>query len=247
MTGTRQESFQIAYRSGDRYGQVKLREYFDFMQEIAANHAEALGVGYHTIVPLRRLWVLNRLKLHLSGAPEIGDKLEVLTYPTPFHRLFASRQFLLTCNGREIGRASSFWLFLDADTLRPVRLAELPAQLPDNSGLPVYFDMADKLPRIAPEEAPFTADFSVRWSMEDVNGHLNNAEYACLVQDALAQWTAPHRVLVREVELVWHAAARAFQTLRLAGKLEENGAFLISGYLEDGTLSFSARGAVSLP
>ncbi len=82
--------------------------------------------------------------------------------------------------------------------------------------------------------------------MEDVNGHLNNAEYAGLVQDALAQWAAPRTVRIREVELVWHAAARAFQTLRLAGEMLQDGTFRISGYLEDGTPSFSARGAASL-
>ena len=238
------ETVRVRYRDCDRYGAVKAVNWFDYLQEAAANHASALGVGYRQILPLERLWVLSRLRLEIAAYPAVGEELTITTYPTPFRKIFAERQFLISSGGTAIARASSEWLFLNRRTLHPVRLSELPAALPDNSDQPVYFAFGEKL--AAPELDKSTDEFAteVRYSMEDVNAHLNNAEYAGLVQDALAsRHSDPFRF--NWIELVWHSAVRAGDRLKIGGRLAADGTFHLGGRKSDDTLSFVAAGQIS--
>lgn len=174
------ENIRVRHREADRNGRLKLLSWFDFLQEAAANHAARLGVGLNALTERDQLWVLSRLKLEIRRSPQIGEELTVETYPSGVNRLFFTREFqVFDKSGEVIARASSAWLLLSAAKLRPLRPDQLPCPLPDNSDLPVHFRLDEKLPG----DDALAEEFSVpvRFSMEDVNGHLNNAEYAGLV------------------------------------------------------------------
>ncbi len=230
------ERFTVRHREADRYGDLRLAGWFDFLQEAAANHAALLGVGMAALQQESRIWVLSRLKLEIERSPRIGETVAVETYPNGFRRLHAARQFRVTGeNGAEIGRASSRWLLLDAVRLRPLRLDLLPVELPDNSARPDYFPLEEKLP--ARDLAP-SLRIPVRYSMEDVNGHLNNAEYAGMVQDFAAQARPDRPPRFHSVELHYLSAVRMPETLAVGGELSGNELF-VEGAAD--TVSFTAQ------
>lgn len=230
------ENFRIRYRETDRNGVLKLSSWFDFLQEAAANHASRLGVGLGALSQLGLLWVLSRLHLAIHRYPGIGETITVETWPNGFRRLFAHRQFRLTGeDGKELAVASSAWLLLSTEKLRPVRLEQLPAALPPNAEKPDYFPLEAKLPE---PEVPVRFEVRIRPTMEDVNGHLNNAEYAGLVQDCA---TGPdgNSPRFREVELHFLSAVRAPEYLTVGG-IRSGKTFLCVGWNEAGQLSFNA-------
>ncbi len=211
------EQQKVRHREADRDGVLKLSSWFDYLQEAAANHAAPLGVGLGALERAGYLWVLSRIRLEIDRSPGIGEKLEIITYPNGPRRLFAARQFAVRdSGGAEIARASSRWLLLSRRNLRPARVAELGVELPLNPELPDYFCLEEKLP-----EPGFPGDFAVavRHSMEDVNGHLNNAEYAGLIQDypVAKNWGSPR---FRRVEVHYLAAVRAPEILTVGGALD---------------------------
>lgn len=233
---THRETFRVRYRETDRNGILKLSSWFDFLQEAAANHAARLGVGLEALSERGLLWVLSRLHLAIRRYPEIGETVTVETWPNGFRRLFAHRQFRLTGeDGGELAVASSAWLLLSAEKLRPVRLEQLPVTLPPNAEKPDYFPLEAKLPE---PETPECFDVRIRPTMEDVNGHLNNAEYAGLVQDCAtgAEGDSPR---FREVELHFLSAVRAPEHLTVGG-IRMGSTFLCCGRNEAGQLSFNA-------
>ncbi len=226
----------VRCREADRDGNYKLSAWFDLLQEAAANHAEKLGVGFEALHLQGMLWVLSRLTLEIRRSPRLGEELTVETWPNGAERLFARRQFrVLDSENREIATASSAWLLLAADTLRPLRLPELPIALPENTHLPNYFPLGEKLPW-RDLECDFPVE--VRYSMEDVNGHLNNAEYAGLVQDCAGRRLG--RVPdFRRVEINFLAAVKAPETLHIGGCPEGEG-FHVEGRTASGAPSFVA-------
>lgn len=233
--------FTVRHREADRHGDLRLAGWFDFLQEAAANHAALLGVGMTALREESRIWVLSRLKLEIERSPRIGETVAVETWPNGFRRLHAARQFRVTGeDGGEIGRASSRWLLLDAVRLRPLRLEALPVELPDNSGRPDYFALEEKLPA---RGLPPALRIPVRYSMEDVNGHLNNAEYAGMVQDlaAVLRPDAPPRF--RSIELHYLAAVKSPERLDIGGELA--GGRLFAEGACDGTVSFTARAVMA--
>ena len=155
--------------------------------------------------------------------------------PVPFKGLNLSLNSYATRDGGEIGRASSRWLLLGLPRMRPLKLEALPVELPDNSALPDYFELEEKLP---PRALPAELEVPVRYSMEDVNGHLNNAEYAGLVQDfaAAKRGSSPR---FRTVELHFLSAVRSPDVLAVGGGFDGDTLF-VEGTGRNGVASFTA-------
>ncbi len=239
MTRIFREQLRIRYRDVNREGTVKAYSWFDFLQEIAADHAAALRFGYREMTDLGVFWVLARLRLRISRRVNVGDTLTLETWPGAFRRLFAARHFrFIAADGSEVAAASSQWMILSLDKQRPQRVELVGDRMPDTSDLPAYFDFPSRLASVPAEGTART--FPVRYSMEDVNGHLNNAQYMALAQDAVEEeFGSP--VVFDELEATFHSAVRAPDELRLYSAPEAEGRDrLVSGYKNDGTLSFCA-------
>ncbi len=235
------DTFRVRYRDTGRNGKLKLAGWFDALQEAAADHAERLGFGFDAMLAARRHWVLNRLRLEILREPVSGETLEIETWPSAPERLFARREFRVNIAGELVGRASSRWAVIDAVTLRPRRLEELAEAMPDNSDRKVWSDFPDRLPDAPDDGEGFTVP--VRYTLEDVNGHMNNAEYAGLVQDWLVEKSAGMVVPLRDVEIFWRAALRAPETVTISGvHSSTTGDFHLSGRNGSGGVVFSARG-----
>lgn len=234
----RKEKFRIRQNELTRDGFLRANVFFDYMQEIAACHADEIGVGFRTLYSAGMMWVLSRLKLKIDRTPRLGETIEVMTYPSGFERLFATREFFFFDeNGTEIASASSCWLLLDSSKFRPLKPAvSLPAQLPDNSMRKRNFIGLDKLNR---EEVFDPVDFPVLESMIDVNRHMNNAHYVTHVFDWLAKKTASVPEL-SEIQVNFIASTAPGALLTASGKLE-NGKFYVE-CLQGEELHFQAAG-----
>ena len=228
----------------NREGRIKAASWFGFMQEIAVDHASALKFGYHDMAALGVFWVLARLRLDIRRQPEVEETLTLETWPGAFRRLFAARHFrFLDREGNEVATASSQWMILSLRDQRPQRVEMIGDKMPDTSDLPVYCDFSERLAAVGPDGEP--QDFPIRFSMEDVNGHLNNAEYMALAQDAV-EHDLGKPAAFSGLEVAFHAAVRAPEHLRLYTGRDSSG-HLVGGYRQDGTLSFRAavRGTVN--
>lgn len=222
---------------------MKLETFFDYLQETAGIHAEKLGVGIEYLQQIKQTWVLAKMSLAIKRHPMHGEEVTVKTWPSGFHKLFAVRQFEITdTHNAPIAQASSFWILLDTDRGRPLRLPDaLPIELPDNHGLPTFLPPPDKMPRF-PATDPLTT--LVTEHMIDINQHLNNARYVAMINDWLARHTATNPK-VAQLEVNFCAATPAQATLQTAGcvtgrdfRLEITGGQSST----DNTLRFQARG-----
>ncbi len=206
------EEHVIRHSQFDREGNFKLHAWSDLLQEAAANHAAELGVGMLDLNAKNQLWVLAQLKVQFFQAPCPGESVRVATYPSGTRRLFALREYeIKNASDERLLAGSSRWILLDKATLRPLSALTIADQLPDNSGLPVYFDFAEKLP--VPENYDFFYDVAIRHSMEDVNGHLNNAEYLAAAQDALCANGIVKKF--QGFEIAYHHSLRAPEILTI--------------------------------
>ena len=234
---TYQESFRIRYSEGDRHGRLKLRTFFDYAQEVAGNHATALGCGLETLLVRRQAWVLSRIRVRFHDYPSIGTTVTLKTWPSGFDHLFARREFeLYGADGALLIEATSLWLFLDTEKLRILNVAkEIGELIPDNSMLPVHFEELGKLP--SPTEGE-QREFSIRETQIDLNGHLNNAEYAGIIQDVLgagcypAEFQVNYQKSVPPESHLMTTCVKDGQNFQIVGRVEEAVAFAAAGTLK---------------
>jgi len=171
------------YESGPD-GKLTLSSLFDFFQDIASEHAIALGYGRDELMKNNNYWVLSRMYSVIEKWPSLGGKISIRTWPRGTEKLFALRDFIATAeDGSIIARATSSWLIIDYSTKR--------IQRPDSNLNRLNFVPASEaaLSRNASRigtpssEAKLNREFSVRISDLDVNLHANNARYLEWVTD----------------------------------------------------------------
>ena len=158
---------------------------FNYLQDIASEHAVKLRFGKDDLRKANRFWVLSRIAADIEIWPGWEETIVVKTWPRGTDRLFALRDFrVFYPDGRQIASASSSWLVVDRTTRRVQRpdslLTSFNADIPAESSLGRN---ADKL-------EPLTADiytstpFRVRVSDLDINLHTNNVGYIKWIVDS---------------------------------------------------------------
>ncbi len=167
---------------------VTLFSMFNYMQDIASDHAVKLGFGRDDLLKESRFWVLSRMFVTFTRWPLWGDSIKITTWPNGTDKLFALRNYEVRfANGTHIASGSSSWLILDYSTHKIQRPdAILSKYYPDlhPSESPIRY--ASKL-ETADQAGKVTSPFSVKMSDLDVNYHTNNARYINWVYDTYGQ------------------------------------------------------------
>lgn len=178
------EPHRIRGAEADGSGRLSPRAACELMQEAAARHASALGVGYDELVARGLAWVLVQWTLSVTRWPLWREDVLVETWPCDRTERTAARDFLLLDGGgSELARAESVWLILDLEKRRPVRLPEEVRTIrPPRGPLGAGTELARLFP---PEPVEEALDLPVRWADLDLNGHVSNVAYVDWVLESV--------------------------------------------------------------
>jgi len=166
-------------------GKLSLFSLFNFMQDIASDHAVKLGFGRDDLMRDNRFWVLSRIYAVITDWPLWEEKIILKTWPNGTDKLFAMRNYeVYYPGGRNIASATSSWLVLDRTTKkiqRPESILSIfnPDLHPDEKPL----RYASKLEPAA-EDGYISDSYKIKVSDLDVNLHTNNVRYLSWVSDS---------------------------------------------------------------
>jgi len=166
-------------------GKLTLSALFNYLQDIASDHAVKLGFGRDDLLEDNRFWVLSRMYAVISEWPQWGESVKVRTWPNGTDKLFALRNYEVEYpDGKHIASGTSSWLILDRTTKKVQRPDYLltkynPDLHSDISPLRCAFKLEQ-----ATESGFLHPQFRVRISDIDVNLHTNNVRYLKWVVDS---------------------------------------------------------------
>lgn len=159
-------------------GNLNLYSLFNFMQDIASDHAVKLGFGRDDLLRDNRFWVLSRIYAVIEKWPVWEDTIIIRTWPNGTDRLFALRNYEVRYpDGRHIASGTSSWLILDRATRKVQRPDSILTQYNPNlhsEHSPLRY--ADKI-EPADENGMVSDSFRIKVSDLDVNLHTNNVRY----------------------------------------------------------------------
>ena len=239
--------FTVRYSEVNKFGIIKLHSVFDYLQQTAAEHANKLNCGMHALYDRGMLWVLSKMSIKFNGAFHPEQKISVYTYPSRIEKLFFRREFEIcdAASGGILLRASSFWLLLNAEKLRPLRRDALGDISIENPELPVFIPDFPPFPAVNEqfEEILTTrADFS----RMDINQHMNNAQYANMTEDALFE-KLQSGFSVNELHVAFLQAQKYPDMISTLIKLDKYGEFYICGTNKDkNCAAFNVSGKLTL-
>jgi acyl-ACP thioesterase len=165
-------------------GKLSLCSLFNYLQDIASDHAIKLGFGRDDLMRENRFWVLSRMYAETEALPEWGDRVSVTTWPNGTDKLFALRNFeVRSSDGRHIASASSSWLILDRTTRKVQRpdaiLSRFYSDLVPNHTPLRYASRLD----YEDDAGESKQDYRIKISDLDVNLHTNNVRYLTWAND----------------------------------------------------------------
>ena len=179
-----EKEYRVHVYEMDPDGTLSLPSLFNFMQDIASEHAENLGFGRSDLMKEKRFWVLSRMYVEIEQWPKWEDKITIKTWPNGTDMLFALRNFEIRfTDGRLVAQATSSWLVLDYITRKIQRPENALSHLKRNfkpKDSPLRY--ASKL-KIADGETIKSAVYRIKISDLDVNLHTNNVRYLHWIND----------------------------------------------------------------
>jgi len=170
----------------DLHNKLKISSVFNYMQDIAAKHADDLGVGYRVLLENQIFWVLSWAKVEVKKLPSYGESVKIKTWAKGKNRLFYMRDFLIyNDRDEEIIKATSAWLLLDAKTKRMTDLTKIGMELPSFPEEHAIDEYPGKFNFLTNEEKLFRR--KVFYSDIDINKHVNNSRYLEFILDCYNQ------------------------------------------------------------
>lgn len=198
----------------------------NLIQDTAWIHATHLGHGYESMLEDETAWVLTRQKLEVNDWPKWGSNLELVTWIRPITGLLAVRDFEFILDGKVIGACTTQWLIMDLKTRRPAE--KLLKLTPDKyrqeppAGLEASkIHLNNSLKELA--------QFHVRNSDLDLNGHVNNTRYAQWILDSVS-YEKHLEFVLKEYEINFLNETKSGDTIKVFGGQVSDERFQFQGY-----------------
>lgn len=213
------KTFKINFRDVDNTKKLRMNSLVDYMQEIAGEHANALGLNFFG-QEQEVYWIVARAKMCLEEYPMWDETIHIETYPAGVDKLFAVRRFdIYNQDNRAIGYIIGDYILMDVKTHRPVR----PHQLGGKFEMLCNPYEGEVLPKLkAPVNREVEDYRKARYSEIDVNGHMNNTHYVRWAMDML------------NVEELSKRQVQSIQTNYITSILENDEVKIIRGLNESG-------------
>ena len=180
----------------DQYDHIALWGLARLFQESAGHHAETAGMGFRQLIERGKAWVLSRMYYVIDRMPKESETVTVRTWSRGTDGLFAFRDFQLIDSQGVAATCSTYWVIIDFDTRRAVRIRDYWAAISTHPDCATDRAQLDRL-RIPKElQLDPVAQIPVKPSMLDHTFHVNNAEYIKWIMDNLpahAPAAAPYR------------------------------------------------------
>lgn len=159
----------------DYAGALGMPDTFAVFMDLAAEHAETLGVGLEAMTKAGLFWLTVKTRVHFYRRPRMGETITAETWPMAPDRLRCIRNYTLSAGDELLAAGKTEWMVLNRNTGRLQPTAELFSPelvFSDRETVPEAF--APVRPH-APETV--LGDYTVRSTDIDVGGHMNNVAY----------------------------------------------------------------------
>ena len=163
----------------------KLSALLNYIQNIATDHGNALGVGGDVMAAeYGAVWMMARVCIRLFRPIAHGDELRITTWHRSADKTpIVNRDIDIFVGEKHVGEAVIAWVIVDLAERKLVKPLSLPCVV--NSLRPSTVKDITPAKLKPPEHMAQEFVRVVRYSDTDINGHMNNTKYVDIACDAI--------------------------------------------------------------
>ena len=123
------KSFEVRFSEADRRSVLTPIALFNYLQEAAIGHGDAVGMDGETLEEMGYVWMLNRLHIRVEHYPRRRETVHVETWGSTLTGLYAVREWNVTDDtGQTIVSATARWIIFDAQKRKIIKLPDMLAE-----------------------------------------------------------------------------------------------------------------------
>jgi acyl-CoA thioester hydrolase len=189
-----ERAFRVRHYECDAYGHVNHANYVRYMQETAFDASSAVGYDLARYRAMGHQWLIRETDITYRKPLLYGDTVIVKTWVADFRRVRSRRRYELRLQGSGdiVASASTEWVFLNSETLRP---ASIPPEMVAAFRHEAVVAGERREPFPEPPPAPpgiFRMRRRVEWRDIDEAQHVNNANYLAYIEECNGQVAVAH-------------------------------------------------------
>ena len=232
-----QKKLIISPSNADSTGRMSYPAAFSIFQDMAAEHAEFMNLGFAAMAEKNRFWLTVKTKILFYRRPVMAENVTVSTWLEPPEKIRCNRNYDIQSNGEILVAGKTEWAVMDTEkhTLVPISMV-YPESLKYEKA-PGFTEHFARIPDCF-EQSEAVEDYPVRSTDIDVGGHMNNAAYlrALFGSFTCAELQAGE---ISSIDAVFRKPAYEGDVLTLQRKTTENG--MILRYSNNGETVFLAK------
>ena len=186
MRRSNQYTFEskVRYSETDLERKLTLPAIINYFQDASTFQSEGFGLGIEYCAEHKKAWFLSSWQIVVERYPELGEVIDISTWPTGFKGMFGDRNFILEDKeGDILAWANSLWIYMDLEKGRPTK--------PSEEVIDAYGQSAPLDKEFAPRKIDVPSEFTVMEPVQvrkyqiDTNGHMNNCQYVAVAMEVL--------------------------------------------------------------
>jgi len=183
------------------------------------------------------IFVVSKVLVRFKRTPRIDDCLEVRTWNSGTQGVSFVRDYVMTVNGEEVGRATTRWVLVSYSARRILRPEALFTNVTTNAEEDVIMEPARRINLIA-DAAVSTDRYLATLTDMDTNYHVNNTRYGdLLINYSGLDYTDRS---VSEFEIHFTSELKSGESVVVSSTADNNTA-CVTAAKEGGQQVFSAR------
>lgn len=175
MGNTLNKEIRVLSSLCDLEGRMGVYNIFNCFMDMAAEHAEQIGVGFHAMLEQRCYWVAVRTRVKFYDRPAIMDGIEGESWPFAPSLAKNDRFYRLVKDGKVLAEGHTEWAAQNMDTGRVMRCSEYFPEGTDFRTDKVCEEPFTRFKPLAGEWEEFS--YTVTAMDIDTGCHMNNVMY----------------------------------------------------------------------
>ncbi len=174
------KEFNITTNMLDCYDYLKLSSILDFMQCVASEHADILGVGFDNFIKKSLIWVVIRNKVEILDSLKDLKNISIRTSLVKPRLFECPRDYEIFSGDKLIIKGRSIWAIYDLNNKKIILPNDYDSLFSKDIGL---YNRIKKIDLIDKNLLKFNSYRNVNFTMLDHNKHMNNTHYLDLFMD----------------------------------------------------------------
>lgn len=222
----------------DSRGRLSVHSVFGIFMDLAAEHAELIGLGADSMAERNMFWLTVRTKIRISKLPKMMTPVTGCTWPESPGRVRCNRYYTLRCAEQICAEGVTEWAIIDTNNGKLCKASD------------IYIDgtvFSDKKADVEPFEkipddfsaADDVGTYRISSSDIDLGRHMNNSAYVRALLGAVS-CNELEALNITDAEVVFRHPCYEGDVLSIRRRSFDGG-FDMAMLLPDGTAAVVAR------